>query len=180
MWYPTTPSSCVFSFVWKTHWATNGLTSRFHLKALAPSYAFQHAPWWDIWSPSCPNSIMFRPKDKCLAYSSTNLPKLLTSFPRLFHSTLNMTWTAPSLTCRYPLMRVHTSHWPYGYPPFTLCSSQRMQMNPWCNSWHFCYHCAGCWFPCGARIITCVSFQTHLTPFVDKPTLCSPKMAFAL
>jgi hypothetical protein len=54
------------------------------LKASTPSYPFQHAFWWYIWSPLCPNSIMFWPKGKCLAYSSTNLPKLSTNFLDLF------------------------------------------------------------------------------------------------
>jgi hypothetical protein len=57
------------------------------------------------------------------------------------------------------LMCVHTSHWPYGYPPFMLCSWQWMHRNSWCSLWHLCYHCMGCWFPCGPRTTTCASFK---------------------
>ncbi len=67
---------------------------------------------------------MFWPKGECLAYSSTNLPKLSIDFSGIFHSASNMTWTTPSLNCKYPSMCVHTSHEPYGYPLLTLCSWQ--------------------------------------------------------
>jgi hypothetical protein len=43
MWSSTTPNLCVSSSIWTTHRATNGLTSRFHLKVSTPSYLFQHA-----------------------------------------------------------------------------------------------------------------------------------------
>jgi hypothetical protein len=76
-----------------------------------------------------------------------------------FHSTSYATWITPSLNCRHPLMCVHTSHWPYEYPPPTLCSWQRMHWNLWCNSWHLCRHCKRCWFPRGMITITCVSFN---------------------
>jgi len=76
-----------------------------------------------------------------------------------FHSTSYATWITPSLNCRHPLMCVHTSHWPYEYPPPTLCSWQRMHWNLWCNSWHLCHHCKRCWFPRGMITITCVSFN---------------------
>jgi hypothetical protein len=66
---------------------------------------------------------------------------------------------APSFNCKYPLMHVHTSHWPYRYPPFTLCSWQQAHKNPWCNSRHLCYHCVGCWLPCGVKTTTCVFFK---------------------
>jgi len=56
------------------------------------------------------------------------------NFHSLFHNALNTTWTAPSLNCKYPLMCVHTSHQPYGFPPFTSCSWQQVHMNPWCSS----------------------------------------------
>jgi len=54
---------------------------------------------------------------------------------------------------------VHTSHRPYGYPPFTLCSWQWTHWNPWCNLQHLCRHCVKCWFPCGTTTITCISFN---------------------
>jgi len=34
-----------------------------------------------------------------------------------------------------------------------------MAMNPRCNSQHLCCHYAKCWFPCGMRTTTCVSFN---------------------
>jgi hypothetical protein len=83
-----------------------------------PSYPFQHVFQQNIWSPSCPNFIMFWPKGECLAYSSTSLPKLSINFPSLFHNISNTTWIAPSLNCKSPSMHVHTSHRPYGYPFF--------------------------------------------------------------
>jgi hypothetical protein len=65
----------------------------------------------------------------------------------------------PSLNCMYLSMCVHTSHWPYGYPPLTLCSWQWTHMDPWCTSWHFCCHCVGYWFPHMAKTTTCASFK---------------------
>jgi hypothetical protein len=56
-------------------------------------------------------------------------------------------------------MCVHTSHQPYGYPPFMLSSWQWTHWNPWWNLWHFCDHYVRCWFPCGTRTITCISFN---------------------
>ncbi len=88
------------------------------------------------WSPSCTNFIMFWLRGKCLTYNSTKKFKFLTSFFSFFHNILNMIWTAPTFNCKYSLMRMHTSHRPYGYPPFTLCSWQQAHRNPWCNSWH--------------------------------------------
>jgi len=70
------------------------------------------------------------------------------------------------------LMRVHTSHRPYGYPPLMLCSWQRSHMNLWCNSWHLCYYYARCWFPCGVRTITCVSFK-HVQLFLSMNQHCA-------
>ncbi len=40
MWSSTIPRSCMSSSIWTIHWATNGSTSRFHLRAFAPSYRF--------------------------------------------------------------------------------------------------------------------------------------------
>jgi hypothetical protein len=76
-----------------------------------------------------------------------------------FHSTLYATWITPSFNCRHLSMCVHTSHWPYEYPPPMLCSWQRMHWNLWCNSWHICHHCKKCWLPRGTITITCVSFN---------------------
>ncbi len=45
---------------------------------------FQHALKHDSWSPSCPNSIMFWPRGRCLVYSSTNPFELSINFPDLF------------------------------------------------------------------------------------------------
>jgi hypothetical protein len=144
MWSPTIPRLCMSLFVWTIHLVIDGSISRFHLETFTPSYPFQHVLWWDIWSSLCLNSIMFWPKGECLAYSLTNLPRLLISFLGLFHNLSNMTWTAPSFNCKYPSMCVHTSHWPYGYPFFMLRSWQGMYWNPWCNSRHLCHHCTKC------------------------------------
>jgi hypothetical protein len=103
--------------------------------------------------------ILFWPKGMCLVYSSTNLHKLLTSFSSFFHNTSNTTWIVPFINCRYPSMCVHTSHWPYGYPPLMLCSWQWAHKDPWCSSQHLCCRCMGCWFPHGVRTTTCVSFK---------------------
>jgi hypothetical protein len=59
--------------IWITYWATNGLTSKFHLKTFTPSYFFQYTFRWNIWDLSCLNFIMFLPKSRCLAYSLINL-----------------------------------------------------------------------------------------------------------
>jgi len=123
-----------------------------------------------------PKFIMFWPRGECLTYSPTNLPMFSINFPSLFHKVSYTTWIAPSFNCRYPLMHVHTSQWPYGYPPLTLCSWQWTHKNPWCNLWHLYCHCARCWFQCRAKIITFL--QTHSTPFVNKSTLCSPEITF--
>jgi len=144
MWSSTTPNPCMCSSIWTTHWVTNGSTSKFHLRAFAPSYLFQHAFQWDIWSPSCPNFIMFYPKGRCLAYNLTNFPNLLIIFPNFSHNILYTTWTTPFLSCRHPLMCVHTSHQLYGYPPLKLCSWQWTHWNPWCNSRHLCHHNTKC------------------------------------
>ncbi len=66
------------------------------------------------------------------------------SSPIVFHNISYVTWTTSSLNCKHPSTCVHTSHQPYGYPPFTLCSWQRTHWNPWCNSWHLCCHCTEC------------------------------------
>jgi len=124
-----------------------------------PSYPFHHVFWRDIWSPSCLNFIMFWPRGECLVYNSTSLPNLLIIFPNFFHNTLYAIRITPSFNYMHPSMCVHTSHRPYGYPPFMLCSWQWMHWNPWCNSWHLCCHWAKCWLPCVTRTITCTSFN---------------------
>jgi hypothetical protein len=59
-WSFTTPNLCVFS----SFQATNGSTSRFHLRVSTPSYPLWHVFWWDIRNPSCSNFIMFWPRGK--------------------------------------------------------------------------------------------------------------------
>jgi hypothetical protein len=172
MWSLTTLSLCVSSSVWTTYRATNGSTLRFHFRAFTPSYPFQHALWWDIWSPSCLNFILFWPRGRCLAYNSTNFPSLLIIFPNFLHNISYTTWTTPSLNCRHPFMCLHTSHWPYGYPPFTLCSWQWTHWNPWCNSWHLCHHCMRCWFSCGMKITTC-AFYNHIQLLLSTNQHCA-------
>ncbi len=96
---------------------------------------------------------MFWPRGRHLIYSSTSLPNFSIIFPNFLHNILYGTWITPSLNCKHPLMCVHTSHRPYGYPPFTLCSWQRTHYNPWYNLRHLCRHYVRCWFPCGTRTI---------------------------
>jgi hypothetical protein len=62
-------------------------------------------------------------------------------------------------------MYVHTSHRPYWYPPFALCSWQRTHWNPCFSLWHLYHHYARCWFPCGMKTITCISFN-HIQLFL--------------
>jgi hypothetical protein len=102
---------------------------------------------------------MFQPWDGQLIYSSTNLPSLSIIFPSFFHNISNVVYTTTPFTCRYLLMRVHTSHWPYGYPPLTLHPWQRTHVNSWWNSWHFCHYCVRCWISRGIKITTCTSFN---------------------
>jgi hypothetical protein len=130
MWSSTTFNSWMSFSLWTTCWTTNGSTSKFHFIVSTLSYPFQHAFRWDIWSLSCLNFIIFWPKGKCLTYNSTNL---LINFPNFFPNTLNTTWTTPSLNCKYPSMRVRTSHRLYRYPLLMLLSWQWTHMNPWCN-----------------------------------------------
>jgi len=102
---------------------------------------------------------MFWPKDGRMAYNLTNLPSLSIIIPNFFHIALNMTWTTPSLNCRYPSVCVCTSHRPYGYSPFTLRSWQHAHENSWCNSWHLCCHHTKCWLSRETRTTTCTSFN---------------------
>ncbi len=104
------------------------------------------------------NFIMFWPKGGCLVYSSTSFPNLLINFSKKFHNTSHMTWTTPSFNCKHPSMCVHTFHQPYGYPPLLVFMATNT-LNPWCNLWHNCCHCAKCWIPHGTRTITCASFS---------------------
>ncbi len=48
MWSLIALSSCMSSFIWITHWAINGSTSRLHLGVSAPSSPFQHVFWRDV------------------------------------------------------------------------------------------------------------------------------------
>jgi len=94
-----------------------------------------------------------------LAYNSTSFPSLLIIFPNFVHSVSYTTWTTPLFYCKYPSMCVHTSHRPIGYPPLMLCSWQQTHGNPWCSSWHICYHCVTCWLPYGMKITICTAFN---------------------
>jgi hypothetical protein len=96
---------------------------------------------------------------RCLAYNSTSIPNLSIIFPIFLHNISYTTWITPSFDYKHLSMCVHTSHQPYEYPPFMLCSWQRTHWNPWCNSRHLYHHCVRCWFPCGTKIITCISFN---------------------
>jgi hypothetical protein len=102
---------------------------------------------------------MFLLKDRHLVYNLVSLPNLSIIFSNFLHCSSYATWSTPSFNCRHPSMCMHTTHRPYGYPFFMLCSRQWMHWNPWCNLWHFFHHCVRCLFPCGTRTITCVSFN---------------------
>jgi len=115
--------------------------------------------WWNFWSPSCSNFIMFGPYGGCLVYNSTNFPNLLIIFPNFLHITLDVAWINTSFNCKPPPLCMHTSNWPFGYSPFTLCSQQWMHGDPWCNSQHFCCNYARYWFIRRRRTITCTSFS---------------------
>jgi hypothetical protein len=56
----------------------------------------------------------------CLVYTLIDLLILSIIFLSFSHIISNMTWTIISFNCKPTLMCVHTSHQPYGYPPFTL------------------------------------------------------------
>ncbi len=81
--------------------------------------------------------------------------------PSLIFSTTLRTWLGlpHPFIYMHPLMCVNTSHQPYGYPLFTLCSWQQTHWNPWCNSRHLCHHYAKSWLPCGTRTSTCTSLN---------------------
>jgi len=152
-------SPCVSFSIWTIHRATNGSIWRFHLGMFTLSYPFQHIFRQNIWSPSCPNFIMFWPT--IYAWFTTRLIfltfRLFSSiFYIVFHMRLGL---PPSFNCRHTLMCMHTSHQPYGYPLLMLCSWQQTHWNPWCKLQHFCRHCARCLFSRGTRTITYVSFN---------------------
>jgi hypothetical protein len=73
---------------------------------------------------------MFWPNNGWLVYNLTSFPSLLIIFFNFFHNISYVTWITPSLNCRYLSMCARTSHWPYGYSPFTLRSWQRTYWNP--------------------------------------------------
>jgi hypothetical protein len=75
------------------------------------------------WILSC-----FGPRASAWLTSWLVFPPFLLFSP-IFYTTLYTTWITPSLNCKHPLMCVHTSHQPYGYPAFTMCSWQRMHWN---------------------------------------------------
>jgi hypothetical protein len=128
MWSSTTPNPCMFSFIWTTHWATNGSIFKIPSRNIYTIILF----------PTCSPIRYLRPIMPKGGGAWLIVRLIFPSFqlfsPSLFHSILYMTWTTPSLNCKHPSMCVHTSHWPYGYPPLLLCSWQRTHRNPWCNS----------------------------------------------
>ncbi len=80
--------------------------------------------------PLCPNLILFWVRGRHLAYNSTNLLSLLIIFPNFLHNISYVTYIIPSSNRKQTLICVYTSHRPYGYPPFTLCSWRRTHWNP--------------------------------------------------
>jgi hypothetical protein len=161
---------CMSFFLWTTHWAINGLTSRFHFEVFASSYPFQHALRQDIWNPSCSNLIMFRPWGGCMFYISTNLPSLLIIFPILLHNVPNMIWRVTSFNSRYPLMCVHTSHQCYKCPVFMSHPRQWAHEHPWCSLRLYCCHYTRWWLPCGMGTTIC-TFLNHVV--FTKDEICT-------
>jgi hypothetical protein len=90
-------------------------------------------PSWSVY-PIIPFSTHFPTRYlkfiKGMAYNSTSFPNLSIIFPGFLLNVLYTTWTTPSFYCRYLSMCVHSSHRPYGFPPFTLCSWQQTHGNP--------------------------------------------------
>jgi len=123
MWSSTTPSPCMSSSIWTIHQTTNGLTSRFHLRASTPPYPFQHAPQWNIWGPLCPNFIMFWPKGRRLVYNLICIPNLSIIFSIFLHNTSYATLIThplmigiPWCVCTHPIdpMGIHLLHYVHG------------------------------------------------------------------
>jgi len=110
---------------------------------------------------------MFWPWGGRLAYSLINLPILLIIFTNFFHNILNAAWITTSFNYKPPSMCVHTSHWFYGYPPFTLCPWQWTHRDPSCSLWHLCWHYMKWQFPCGTKIITRISINTTFNSYRD-------------
>jgi hypothetical protein len=115
---------------------------------------------------------MFWPKIGLLIYNSTSLPSLLIIFSSFFHNTSYATWTTPSFNCRHPLLCVHTSHWPYGYPLIYVVLMATSTLEPMMQF-------ATPLSPLHEMLISMLDkkyymrfFQPHSTPFVDKSTLC--------
>jgi hypothetical protein len=108
---------------------------------------------------------MFRSWGGRLAYSLTSLPILLIMFLNFLHNILYIAWITTSFNYKLPLMCVHTSHWSYGYPPFTLCPWQRTHIDTSCDLWHFCCHYMRWWFLHGMRIITRTSINTTFNSY---------------
>jgi hypothetical protein len=104
---------------------------------------------------------MFWFRSGCLAYNLTNFPRVLINFPDFFHNISNMTWTAPSLNCKYPLMCVHTSHQPYGYPPLHCAHDNKHIRTHGAVCDTFVAIVRGVWLSHGARTTTCAFFK-HL------------------
>jgi hypothetical protein len=97
-------------------------------------------------------------------YNLTNLPRLSIFSPNFF-TTFHTQFELLHPTIIGIFRCVCTSHWPYGYPPFTLRSWQRTHWNPWCNSRCLCHHCTRSRLPRATKIIKCASFN-HIQLFL--------------
>jgi hypothetical protein len=152
-------SSCVSSSIWTIHWTTNGLIWRFHLEMSTLSYSFPTCFSTEHLKPIMPKFYHVLAYGTQLAYNLTIFPNFSIIFSSFLHYFSYAIWSTPSFNYRHFVMCMHTSHQPYGYAFLMLCSWQQTHRNPWCNSQHFCHHCARCLLSCGMRTIACTSFN---------------------
>jgi hypothetical protein len=159
MWFLITPSSCMFSFIWTTHRATNGSNPDSISKRL------HHHTFSNMFS----NGISKAHCAQILSCSSQGVNVWLTIRPiflsfqlaSLVFSTTLQIWlelpnpsiaSIPKCMCTHPInpMNIHL-----------LCCVHGNECT-WIHdaiyNMFFC-HYMGCWFPRGAKTTTCVSFK---------------------
>jgi len=111
----------------------------------------------------------FRPKVG--TWLTTQL--IILAFQFFFHIISNLIRNSSSFNCRYHLVCVHTSHWPYGYSPFAF-----MATNTWVLMTRFMTP-----FPPLCEMLTSMcnenNYMQFLHPhsilFINELTLCSQK-----
>jgi hypothetical protein len=121
---------------------------------------------------------LFWPRGRRLAYNSTNLPNLLIIFLNFLHSTSYTTWTTPSFNCRHPSMCAHipSTLWvSSSYVVFMATNALKPMMQFVTPLPSLCKMLVSTWDENNYMRF----LEPHSTPFVDKSTLCLPKMTFA-